>query len=159
MLLLAGTLGAAEFLIIGRQSWKESADRTNWTAGQLADYERRKRVGDIVDVFDDGTLQNPFPDSPFYVVRITGVTKAQAQKYIEPYWVGVTSTTITAANGSTKTIYDYSNATLVSKRKYRVRVTDVPLAIRNQLQANRYVNLTWSQVRSYIRNKETNLDE
>lgn len=89
--------------------------------------------GDVVEAFEDGKIQDPFPGSPFVLVRVTGLSKAVADKYIE----------------STDTL----------RRKFKIRIDDVPTAIKQELTTNRVVTVTLAQIKSFIRNKVTGLDE
>jgi len=103
-------------------------------------------IGDIVEVLDDSKhdgdlVKNPIAP-PFYLVRITGVTKAQADKYMAPY--------IDPATVGTE------NPVTLRRRQFNVEVASIPAAIRNKLMADRYVSVSWSQVRNYIRNRMTN---
>ena len=103
------------------------------------------KIGDIVEVLDDSKhdgdiVANPIA-APFYLVRITGVTKAQALKYMEPY--------IDPATEGTE------NPVTLRHRQFNVEVASIPSAIRSKLIADRYVSVSWSQVRNYIRNRMT----
>jgi len=105
-------------------------------------------IGDIVEVLDDSKhngdlVANPIA-APFYLVRITGVTKAQAEKYMAPH-----------IDPATVGVEGVQPVTL-RRRLHNVEVSSIPSAIRNQLLANRYVSVSWSQVRNYIRNRMTN---
>ena len=104
------------------------------------------KLGDIVEVMDDSKhdgniIANPVMP-PFYLVRITGVTKEQAYKYMQPY---IDPTTV-----------GMEIPTTLRRRLYNVEVSSIPSAIRNQLIADRYVSVSWSQIRNYIRNRMTN---
>lgn len=90
--------------------------------------------GDIVVVMPDGHLwgsKEGLPD--FVIVKVPGVDHERARKYLaqEP----------------------------VLRRRFRIRVDDVPLTIRNQLRDTGQVTVTWTQVRGYLRDKITSLDE
>jgi len=103
-------------------------------------------IGDIVEVLDDSKhngdiVANPIAP-PFYLIRITGVTKAQAEKYMAPY--------IDPA-----TVGMESPVTL-RRRLHNVEVDSIPLAVRQTLLADRYIEFTWAQVRNFIRNRMTN---
>lgn len=103
------------------------------------------KLGDIVEVLDDSKhdgdlVKNPIAP-PFYLVRITGVTKAQAEKYMRPY----------IQPGSEMT----ENPVTLRRRQFNVEVANIPSGIRDQLLTNRYVSVSWSQVRNYIRNRMT----
>jgi len=106
--------------------------------------------GDIVEVLDDSKhdgdiVANPIAP-PFVLVRITGVTQAQIERLMESHTVEE------IVDGQTR-------QRVVRRRKYRVDVDDVPAGILAQLRDNRYVEVTWAQVKSYIRNKITNTVE
>lgn len=90
--------------------------------------------GDIVVVMPDGHEWGGEERLPkFVVVKIPGVDAERARKYIEHY--------------------------AAARRRYRIRVDDVPNAIRNQLRDTGQVTVTWNQVRNFIRDKATGLDE
>ncbi len=90
--------------------------------------------GDVVTVMPDGHAWGNDERLPkFVVVKVPGVDYVRARKYIE------------------------EGASV--RRRFRVRVDDVPLTIRNQLRDNGEATVTWNQLRGFVRNKETNLDE
>ena len=95
--------------------------------------------GDIVEAFEDGKMQTPPVGSPFVLVRVIGLTKAQANTYI----------------------YSHEDAegNALKRRKFKIRVDDVPQTIKDQLRDNREVTVTLAQIKSFIRNKVTGLDE
>lgn len=101
--------------------------------------------GDIVEVLEDGKhdgdlARNPIAQ-PFFLVRITGVTKAQVEKYLEPEMDTVDPTR------------------LVRRRRFRLDADNIPLAIRTQLATTRYAEVTPAQVQHYLLNKQTGLPE
>ena len=49
--------------------------------------------------------------------------------------------------------------TTITRRKFRIRVDDIPLVIRQKLKDDREVTVTFDQVKSFLRNKVTNRDE
>jgi hypothetical protein len=90
--------------------------------------------GDIVDVRPDGWPWGKEEGLPrFYIVKITGLSVDIAKKYM----------------GTDNSI----------RRIWKVRADDVPTAIKNQLLSKGIVTVTWTQVKGYVRNKLTNLDE
>ena len=106
--------------------------------------------GDIVEVLDDAAhdgdlVANPIA-APFVLVRITGVTKAQIERLMQ------SQTALELVSGEMRQV-------VTRRRRYRVDVDDVPAGILDQLRDNRYVSVTWAQVRNYLRNKETNTTE
>ena len=99
--------------------------------------------GDIVAVYDDDKhdgdlVANPI-QPPFVLIRVTGVTAAQVQQYIQPE--------------------RDAQMRPVRRRLFRIRVDDLPAGVIAQLQANRYFETTAAAVRQFIRNKVTGLDE
>lgn len=104
------------------------------------------KLGDVVDVFDDDKPVVRPPAAPFYVVKITGVTKAQVEKYLAPETRAVT-------------VEGREEIEVLRRRLYGLSVADIPAAIRNQLQTNRYVEVSWEQIRQYVRNKLTGVGE
>lgn len=127
----------ALFLIYGKN---------NTHSDPLKDARGCYKMGDIVEVLDDSKhdgdlVANPIAP-PFYLVRITGVTKAQAEKYMAPY--------IDPATVGT------DSPVTLRRRLHNVEVASIPAVIKNKLLADRYVSVSWAQVRNYIRNRMTN---
>ena len=127
----------ALFLIYGK-------DNTN--PDPIKDARGCYKIGDIVEVLDDSNhdgdlVKNPVMP-PWYLVRITGVTKEQALKYMQPY---IDPDTVGTGNEVT-----------LRRRLYNVEVDNIPAGIRAHLLAERYIELTWAQVRNYVRNRMTN---
>jgi len=109
----------------------------------LADCYKR---GDIVAVYEDSVgIANPIAP-PWYVVKVTGLTVAQALPYIE-------------SEDRYDPVEDRTARVVIRRCKWQVLVDTIPAGIRSQLQATRYVEVTWAQVRSYVRNKVTGLTE
>jgi hypothetical protein len=127
----------ALFLIYGKN---------NTHADPAKDARGCYKIGDIVEVLDDSKhdgdlVKNPIAP-PFYLVRITGVTKAQVEKYMAPY--------IDPATVGTE------RPVTLRRRLHNVEVASIPLAVRQKLQADRYIEFTWAQVRNFVRNRMTN---
>jgi hypothetical protein len=114
-------------------------------AAELAEKGQRGcyKLGDVVQVFEDGTRCVIPPAPPFYIVEITGLSKALAEKYTQPD-IDLT---------------DPENPIILRRRKYGIAVAAIPTAIRTALQTNRYVKVSWTQVRDYVRNKLTGVGE
>ena len=93
--------------------------------------------GDIVAVFDDTETVVDRPAPPFLVVQVTGVTKAQAEKYLDPEMDPVDPTVT------------------IRRRKYGLALDALPPAILTTLTTNRKITVTAAQVRDYLRNKTT----
>jgi len=49
--------------------------------------------------------------------------------------------------------------TMLTRCLYRIRADDVPTAIKNQLRDTGTITVTWNQIKGYVRNKLTDLDE
>lgn len=90
--------------------------------------------GDIVVAMPDGHqwgLEERLPK--FVVVKVPGVNHERARKYLT------------------------SDSNL--RRRFRIRVDDVPATIRNQLRNTGQATVTWTQLRGFLRDKVTGLDE
>jgi len=91
--------------------------------------------GDIVDIRPDGWPWGAEERLPLFVlVKIPGLSVSNVIHYAGAY-------------------------PDVARRLYKIRVDDVPLAIRNILRDTGVVTLTRAQVIGYVRNKLTNVDE
>lgn len=122
-------------------------DRSNTHPDPTKDARGCYKLGDIVEVHDDSAhdgdiVTNPIMP-PFYLVRITGVTKAQAEKYMLSY-----------RDPATEGIPGVRPVTL-RRRKHHVEIDNIPAGVKATLQADRYIEFTWAQVRNYVRNKMT----
>ena len=120
--------------------------RNNTHPDPIKDARGCYKLGDIVEVLDDSKhdgdiVANPIAP-PFYLVRITGVTKAQAEKYMDRY---IDPATVGMENPVT-----------LRRRKHNVEVNNIPAGVRATLLADRYIEFTWAQVKNYVRNKMTN---
>ena len=107
--------------------------------------------GDIVQVLDDSAhdgdiLTNPIMP-PFVLVRIVGLSLEKAMKYMEED----AETSIDSDSREIKVV--------TTRRRWKLRLDDVPLAIKNQLINSRYIEVTTRQIRNYIRDKVTDKDE
>jgi len=120
-------------------------DRNNTNPDPEKDQRGCYKRGMIVQVLDDthhdgNLVANPI-QPPWILVRVTGVTLNQVMKYMQPQL---------ADTPNPDGVYP-----VVRRRLYRVLVDTIPASIRNQLIANRYVEVTLSQVRNYIENLKT----
>jgi len=98
--------------------------------------------GDIVQVFPDGACtEQPSPNSNMVIIKVVGLSFEAAQKYMLSEMDTV---------DPRKTL---------TRRKFRIRVDDVPVGVRNTLRDERWITLDWAQVRNFLRNKITNTDE
>lgn len=99
--------------------------------------------GDIVAVHEDSAhdgdlVKNPVV-APWYLIRVTGVSAARLRQAIEPE--------IDATDPEYRRI--------LRRRAWRIEPADLPLAARRALQRDRYLAVTLTQARTYVRNKTT----
>lgn len=97
------------------------------------------KLGDIVEVFDDDKPCVIPPAEPFYIIKISGLSKADALKFIEP----VMDETFTDA------------PVMVKRRKYQVPIDDLPVKVKEALKDKRYIEIEWKTVREYVIDKVT----
>ena len=73
----------AEFLVMAKKHWSYKEDMT---IAEQAKYDKQYQIGDIVQVFQDGKLQDfAHAGGKFYVLRIKGLSFEDALKYHESY--------------------------------------------------------------------------
>lgn len=101
------------------------------------------KLGDIVAVHEDSAhdgdlVKNPVV-APWYLIRVTGVSAARLRQAIEPE--------IDATDPEYRRI--------LRRRAWRIEPADLPLAARRALQRDRYLAVTLTQARTYVRNKTT----
>ena len=107
-------------------------------------------LGDLVDVYDDDkhdgdVVRNPIA-APFVLIRVSGVTKAQVERYLDPETEDVL-------------VGDRVERRVVRRRLFRVRLAGLPASVRQTLARDRYYETTLAALRTFIRNKATNQDE
>ena len=107
-------------------------------------------LGDLVDVYDDDkhdgdVVRNPIAP-PFVLIRVSGVTKAQVERYLEP------EVEDRLVDGEVRRV-------VLRRRRFRIRVADLPTRVRQTLARDRYYETTLTALRTFIRNKVTNQDE
>lgn len=92
--------------------------------------------GDIIDVCEDNKRYNVPPAPDYIIIRIPGLTKAECQKYTEPYIV---------------------DDVVEHKRLYRVLVdaATLPAQVKNKITQDRAVEIVWATARNFIQNKVT----
>ena len=141
--------------------------------------------GDIVEIFEDGACKEPVaPTSPFVIVKVTGITKAQAEKCIQAHltaqttqqrfytedWnkrqlsndlCGFISSPTTIANGvddkgKSWVMLQGEMMLPVKRRLYNIDYTLLSPTIINKLQTDKEITVTVTQVKNFIRNKVTN---
>jgi hypothetical protein len=109
----------------------QSMTHTDPTKDARGCYKR----GDIVAVFPDGHTWGRLETLPkFVVVKVPGLNAERAAKYM-------------------------AEQPDALRRRFRLRVDDVPAGIRNQLRDTGQVTVTWAQLRDFLRDKQTNQDE
>lgn len=114
-------------------------DRNNSHPDPFKEVRGCYKLGDIVEVLDDAHPVVPVIQPPWYIIRVNGVTKAQALQYMEPY-----------LDPS-----DPTGKTILRRRKFNVDFAILPQAVRDALNATRYYEVDWSTVRNFVRNKMT----
>lgn len=96
------------------------------------------KLGDIVAVHDDSRYTDGEPiAAPWYLIRITGVTRAQIERLIAP----VLDST------------DPEGLRVLRRRRWRLNPADLPSGARTTLQTTRFLSVTATQARNYIRDK------
>lgn len=118
-------------------------DRNNTHPDPVKDLRGCYKRGYIVQVFEDDTPLVLPPAPPFVFVKVTGITKAQAEKYIQPQTESVV----------------LEKPMTIRRRLYKLRWADLPAGVRNALATNRYYETTWATVKGFIRNQLTGVDE
>ena len=122
----------AEFLIKARSAVHVDPDKD-----ARGSYKR----GDIVVVMPDGHMWGTSETLPdFVVVKVPGVDHERAQQLIE------SEVEIDPETGE---------RIPVRRRRWNIKVDDVPLAVRKALRNNGEVTVTWNQVRNFVQNKLT----
>ncbi len=95
--------------------------------------------GDIVAVYEDDEPVIIPPAPPFVFLRLTGLSKAQADRFTE----------------SEVDTTDPLDTFVVRRRRYGIPWNLVPNQVKNALQNQRYYSTSWAAARQYIRNKRT----
>jgi hypothetical protein len=121
-------------------------DRDNHHPNPIKDARGCYKRGMIVEVLDDSKhdgdlVKNPIMP-PWILVRVTGVTKQQALKYMHPRLSEIDVDTA-------------GNPLVIGRRLYKVLVDTIPAVIRNKIIADRFVEVSLAQVRNYIQNLQT----
>ena len=100
------------------------------------------KTGDIVAVHEDsahdGNLERNPVQAPWVLIKVAGITKAQAERVLEP-----------------ERDRDGLDAKTITRRRFRLNPADLPLAVQRALQRDRYYETTLAQVRNFIKNKRT----
>lgn len=116
-------------------------DHDNTHADPVKDRRGCYKTGDIVEVLDDDKhdgdiVANPIMP-PWYLIRVTGVTKAQVLHAMESERLSIDLDVV------------------LTRRKFRLNAADIPAGARNRLLRDRYLEVSLTQARNYIRNKIT----
>ena len=51
---------------------------------------------------------------------------------------------------------DIDKNIMLLRRKWGLRVSDIPIAVRQQMGTDKYITFTWTKVKNYLRNKAEN---
>jgi len=122
--------------------------RNNVHADPEKDARGCYKLGDIVEVFDDSKpIASPIAPE-WYIVRITDVTKAQVDHFMEPYMDPTME--MDAESGELR-----PSSKMLRRRKFNVEVATLPTAFKQKMAKDRYAEVTLAQVRNYIRNRMT----
>lgn len=133
----------AEFLIYKGPHWMDAltpeqvADRVAENPKWQKKYDRRYREGDIIEVQPDGKWPNHSQRTPFYTVKIPGLSVETAKKYMMPLY----DTT------------DSANAVLTRRRKWRLLVSDIPPLMKEELLTTGVITVPWDKVEAYVQEK------
>lgn len=117
---------------------------SNTHADPAKDLRGCYKRGMVVEVFEDDKVLTRPMSAPFVVVKITGVTRAQAEKYLQHETDGVDE------NGE---------PVITRRRMFHLAWDDMPNAVKRALRDNRYYETTWAQIRNYVRNIRTGAGE
>jgi len=110
------------------------------------------KAGMIVEVREDNSPRGTLEKWPAFAwIMVPGISADTVRKYMQPE--------ISALTGE-----------VTRRRRWRIRWADLPLAVRNKMQATGQIvikagdytgvyDYTWAQVRSYFRDLQTGLDE
>ena len=103
------------------------------------DYATYKR-GDPVVVMRFNHVYGKLEKAPnFYIIRISDVSVAQAQKYIGEHSDG--------------------NGAMLRRRLFKIKVDSIPSSIKTILASTGEITVTKAQIRNYIQNKITSVTE
>jgi hypothetical protein len=95
------------------------------------------KLGDIVEVFDDDKPCVIPPAEPFYLVKVTGLSRKDALRYIEPQWDDE----------------DPQRPVMLRRRLYHIPIDLIPKSVKDKIRQDRYIEIPWSQARNYILDK------
>ena len=111
----------------------------------------RQKAGDVIDVLlatDVGTWDG----SDFIPNDVVGSPRCGFV-----FVVGVPNRAIKAIKE--KFFIDYrdpivvENPDILLRRRFGIRVSSIPLAVRQQMVADKYITFTWAQVKNFLRDK------
>lgn len=116
-------------------------DHDNTHADPVKDRRGCYKTGDIVEVLDDSKhdgdiVANPIAP-PWYLIRVTGVTKEQVLHAMESEFNALDLSVV------------------LTRRKFRLALASLPTSIRNRLLRDRFLEVSLAQARNYARNKIT----
>ena len=117
-------------------------DRDATNADPEKDARGCYKAGDIVAVHEDtahdGNLERNPVQAPWVLIKVAGITKAQAERMLEP-----------------ERDRDGLDAKTITRRKFRLNPADLPAGVRQTIARDRYYETTLAQVRNFIKNKRT----
>ncbi len=131
----------AEFLLYKGPHWmdllssveveRRVAENPRW----IDTYNRRYQTGDIVEVQPDGKWPNHNDKTPFYTIKVPGLSVEIVKKYMEP------ATDPTNSNR------------ILRRRKWRVLVHSIPVAIKQKMLTGGVVTVSFDKVKDYFQDK------
>ena len=103
----------------------------------------RYRRGDVVEVFLTSEIKEPpSPNSPFVFIHITGIPDTRTFEQIK--------------NKILQPVYEplvIIEPEIYRRRKFRIKLGQLPQAVKDELTANREFTTTWTQAKSFIKRK------
>ena len=128
----SGTVIAAEFLV-------KAIDAVH--ADSVKDKRGCYKRGDVVVVMPDGHVWGKAEGLPkFVIVRVPGLAVDAARKYLESEM-------------------DAASENIITRRKFKLLLDNVPISIKNQLKSTGEVTVSWTTAKQYIKNKITGVTE
>ena len=108
--------------------------------------------GHIVEIFEDDTPCVIPSAPPFVIIKALGITKAQADKY--------TQSETEVIDVPIDEQYPDGKQTITTRRRaFQVLIDSLPTTFLNKLKKDRYVEVTFDQIKNYIKNLKTGLTE
>ena len=105
------------------------------------------QIGDVITVNEDEAHDGDLVRNPIapgrYVIKISGMSRVQGEKYVASH--------IDNTNPD--------DPVRLRRRLFKIDINNLPSAVRNKLNQDRYVEVSFSQLKNYIQNKVTGITE